>query len=323
MTRPLAKRLGTDSEGIAAAAACLQAGGIVSFPTETVYGLGVDARNGIAVASVYDAKGRPSFNPLIVHVPNVGMALQIAHFDPLSRKLADAFWPGPLSIVVPVNPDAGLSELVTAGLPTVALRVPEHVLAHQFLIACGGPVAAPSANPSGQISPTTADHVLHGLGNKIDAVLDGGPCPVGVESTIVRVDGAQVTVLRDGGITREELSACLGEPVIAAGESATPQSPGQLASHYAPSVAVRLNANTAQATEVFIGFGPKATAADLNLSRAGNLIEAAANLFADLRRADAMARDTGATTIAVSEIPMRGLGLAINDRLKRAAAPRG
>jgi L-threonylcarbamoyladenylate synthase len=322
MTGP-AKRLGTDVESITQAAAVLKAGGLVSFPTETVYGLGADACNGRAVASIYAAKGRPSFNPLIVHLANIEMALSFARFDATSRKLAEAFWPGPLSLVVPVNPDAGLSELVTAGLPTVALRVPQHALAHQLLIAFGGPVAAPSANPSGQISPTTADHVLEGLGDWIDAVLDGGPCSVGVESTIVQCDRDTVAILRDGGITREEIEAELGWPVIQAGDNQTPQSPGQLASHYAPSVAVRLNADTATEQEVYLGFGPDARNADLNLSRSGNLIEAAANLFANLHQADAMAQSRGANTIAVSPIPLSGLGLAINDRLSRAAAPRG
>lgn len=322
MTKTHAKRLEADRDSIALAADILQAGGLVSFPTETVYGLGADARNGQAVAAIYAAKGRPSFNPLIVHVANIQMALNIADFDPLTRQLAEAFWPGPLSVVVPVSPKAGLSELVTAGLPTVALRVPKHALAHQLLIAFGGPIAAPSANPSGQISPTSADHVLHGLGDRIDAVLDGGACPVGVESTIVRVDGEQVTVLRDGGITREELATCTGAPVRSADDSGKPQSPGQLASHYAPSVAVRLNAETATADEVFIGFGQTADPTTFNLSRSGNLVEAAANLFAYLRRADALAQKQGATQIAIAPVPMHGLGLAINDRLKRAAAPR-
>lgn len=322
MTGHVAQRLETDRDSIANAASLLADGGLVSFPTETVYGLGADARNGRAVASIYQAKGRPSFNPLIVHAANLQMALQLGVFDPLTRKLAEEFWPGPLSLVVPVAPAAGLSDLVTAGLPTVAIRVPQHALAHQLLIAFGGPVAAPSANPSGQISPTTADHVLNGLADKIDAVLDGGPCPVGVESTIVRVDGEQITVLRDGGITREQLASCTDATVVSAADSTAPQSPGQLASHYAPSVGVRLNASSADENEVFIGFGNAAPDTDFNLSRSGNLIEAAANLFAHLRAADELAISQGADRIAVAEIPMRGLGLAINDRLKRAAAPR-
>jgi L-threonylcarbamoyladenylate synthase len=317
------QRLSPDRSGIEKAAAILRSGGLVSFPTETVYGLGADARDGQAVAAIYAAKGRPSFNPLIVHLPDLATAQTLADFDDLSLKLARAFWPGPLTLVLPLKPDSGLSDLVTAGLPSVALRVPAHPVAHRLLAEFAGPVAAPSANPSGQISPTTADHVLDGLSGKIDAVIDGGPCPVGLESTIALSDGDQVAILRDGGVTREQIEACLGRPVTEAGHSDTPQSPGQLASHYAPSVQVRLNADARRAGELLLGFGPYVADADLNLSPAGDLIEAAANLFGYLRQMDERAQRQGIATIAVSPIPTTGLGAAINDRLKRAAAPRG
>ncbi len=317
------QRLSPDSNGIEKAAAILRSGGLVSFPTETVYGLGADARDGRAVAAIYAAKGRPSFNPLIVHLPDLATARTLAEFDDLSLKLARAFWPGPLTLVLPLKPDAGLSDLVTAGLPSVALRVPAHPVAHRLLAEFAGPVAAPSANPSGQISPTTADHVLDGLSGRIDAVIDGGPCPVGLESTIALSDGDQVAILRDGGVTREQIEACLGRSVTEADHSDTPQSPGQLASHYAPSVQVRLNADARRAGELLLGFGPDVADAYLNLSLAGDLIEAAANLFGYLRQMDERAQRQGIATIAVSPIPTTGLGAAINDRLKRAAAPRG
>ncbi len=317
------QRLSPDSNGIEKAAAILRSGGLVSFPTETVYGLGADARDGRAVAAIYAAKGRPSFNPLIVHLPDLATARTLAEFDDLSLKLARAFWPGPLTLVLPLKPDAGLSDLVTAGLPSVALRVPAHPVAHRLLAEFAGPVAAPSANPSGQISPTTADHVLDGLSGRIDAVIDGGPCPVGLESTIALSDGDQVAILRDGGVTREQIEACLGRSVTEADHSDTPQSPGQLASHYAPSVQVRLNADARRAGELLLGFGPDVADAYLNLSLAGDLIEAAANLFGYLRQMDERAQRQGIATIAVSPIPTTGLGAAINDRLTRAAAPRG
>lgn len=316
------QRLSPDPSGIEKAAAILRSGGLVSFPTETVYGLGADARDGQAVAAIYSAKGRPSFNPLIVHLPDLATARTLADFDDLSLKLARAFWPGPLTLVLPLKPDAGLSDLVTAGLPSVALRVPAHPVAHRLLAEFAGPVAAPSANPSGQISPTTAEHVLDGLSGKIDAVIDGGPCPVGLESTIALSDGDQVAILRDGGVTREQIEACLGQSVTEADHSDAPQSPGQLASHYAPSVQVRLNAEARRAGELLLGFGPDVADADLNLSPAGDLIEAAANLFGYLRNMDERAQRQGVVTIAVSPIPTTGLGAAINDRLKRAAAPR-
>lgn len=304
------QRLLVENDGIAQAAAILARGGLVAVPTETVYGLGADARNGDAVARVFAAKERPTFNPLIVHVPSLEAAQRYGRFDADARALADAFWPGPLTIVVPLAEGHGLSALVTAGLDTVALRVPANPVAQALLTTFDGPVAAPSANPSGRISPTTADHVLNGLSGRIDAVLDAGPCSVGVESTIV--GGAPLALLRHGGVAQERIEAITG-PLAAAGPAIT--APGQLASHYAPRASVRLNANHAQMGEVLLGFGPMQS--DLNLSLEGDLIEAAAHLFEYLHILDARGHP-----IAVAPIPNIGLGRAINDRLKRAAAPR-
>lgn len=304
-----------DAAGLEKAAAILRRGGLVSFPTETVYGLGADACNDAAVAGIYAAKGRPSFNPLIVHVPDVAAAGTYCVFNAAAQQLAQAFWPGALTLVLPVRADAGISKLVTAGLDTLAVRVPDHPVAAGLLRAFGGPVAAPSANPSGRVSPTAAAHVVAGLGGRIDAVVDGGDCAVGVESTIVSCIG-EPALLRAGGIPVEALEACLGAPLKTLHDPSTPIAPGQLASHYAPQGKVRLNASGARKGEVLLGFGP--VEADLNLSVAGDLTEAAARLFACLHELDAM----GAEQIAVSPIPDHGLGRAINDRLKRAAAPR-
>ncbi len=310
------ERLDADAAGIARAAAVIRSGGLVAFPTETVYGLGADARNGRAIASLFAAKGRPSFNPLIVHVPGLAEARAMAEFDDDALRLAEAFWPGPLTLVLPLRPGAGLSDLVTAGLPTVGLRVPAHPLAARLLAAAAVPVAAPSANPSGRISPTIAAHVLDGLDGRIDAVLDGGACPVGVESTIVAT-GDTPRLLRPGGLPAEAIEACLGRPLQGpgAGPVAGLVAPGQMASHYAPRAAVRLGATRARGDEVLLGFG--AVAGDLTLSRSGDLVEAAAGLFAALRALDRSGRP-----IAVAPIPDHGLGRAINDRLRRAAAPR-
>lgn len=315
MTDEHLQRLGPDPAGIAAAAAMLRAGRLVSFPTETVYGLGADACDDAAVARIYAAKGRPSFNPLIAHVASFEVAQKYCLFDDAARRLADAFWPGALTLVLPIKPKAGISKLVTAGLGSLAVRVPDHVVARDLMAVFDGPVAAPSANPSGRISPTTARHVIDGLNGRVDAVIDGGACGVGVESTIVSCTGAPA-LLRAGGIPVEALEACLGMPLLQPDDPDTPVSPGQMASHYAPQGTVRLNAAHAKDGEVMLGFGPVDT--DLNLSAAGDLQEAAANLFACLHRLDAM----GATAIAVSPIPDHGLGRAINDRLRRAAAPR-
>jgi L-threonylcarbamoyladenylate synthase len=310
--------LAPDDAGIAEAARLLAAGGLVAFPTETVYGLGGDARSDHAVARIYEAKGRPSFNPLIVHLPDLTAVEAIAELGPKARMLAGAFWPGPLTLVLPLRETAGISPLVTAGLPTVAVRVPAHPLAQRLLRAFGGPVAAPSANPSGRVSPTRADHVLDGLSGRIAAVLDGGPCSVGLESAIVAAD-PEPLLLRPGGIPVEMLSAALGEPLSAAVETVKPTAPGQLASHYAPEAAVRLGATEARPGEVLVGFGSiKGT---LTLSETGDLVEAAARLFQILREADRLAGPRG--HIAFAPVPELGLGRAINDRLRRAAAPRG
>ena len=298
---------------LAKVAKMLQSGQLVAFPTETVYGLGADARNGSAVAAIYAAKGRPSFNPLIVHVASMEQAEALAHFDHDARALAQAFWPGPLSLVLPLKDGHGLSSLVTAGLDTVAIRMPAQPLARDLLALADCPVAAPSANPSGQISPTTAAHVLAGLSGRIDAVLDGGPCKVGVESTIVAT--SPLRLLRPGGLPVEALNAALGSPLAEDTNPDTPSAPGQLVSHYAPNARVALN----QTEGAFmLGFGE--VDGQLNLSPSGDLHEAAANLFAMLRQMDELASDTD--IIRVAPIPMTGLGLAINDRLTRAAAPR-
>ncbi len=314
--------LSGDKIGIEKAARIIKAGGLVAFPTETVYGLGADAQNGIAIAKVYAAKGRPAFNPLIVHVANLQQAKRFAKIDATALKLAAAFWPGPLSLVVPLKPGHGLSDLVTAGLDTVAIRVPKHPAAQALLTAFGGPIAAPSANPSGRISPTRATHVKADMSGKIDAILESTPCFVGVESSIVKIQGTQVSLLRAGGVSLEQIRQVLGRDIALPKDPKTPQSPGQLLSHYAPNANVRLNATTLEEPEILLGFGPDIPEATLNLSAIGDITEAAANLFSYLREMDHIAANSGAKTIAISPIPMSGLGLAINDRLKRAAAPR-
>lgn len=307
---------------LAAAAALLQSGAIVAVPTETVYGLAADAENGKAVARIFEAKGRPQFNPLICHVDGLAMAQRYGRFNETALKLADAFWPGPLTIVVPLAEDCALHPLVTAGLGTVGLRQPKGVAA-QIITALGRPLAAPSANASGKISPTTAQAVAASLGSKVPLILDDGPCAIGLESTIVAVNGEKVTLLRPGGIAVEEIEALLGAPVLHAGADAGVQAPGMMASHYAPDAAMRLDAHDVGADEALLAFGPDRIAGQPlamdNLSPAGDLVEAAANLFAMLAALDA----TGAARIAVEPIPEHGLGAAINDRLRRAAAPRG
>ncbi|WP_135502359.1 L-threonylcarbamoyladenylate synthase [Roseovarius aestuariivivens] len=307
--------LAADPAGIKAAAAILAEGGLVAFPTETVYGLGADARNNLAVARIFEAKGRPRFNPLIVHVADVAAARLLVEWSDTADRLAQAFWPGPLTLVLPLKSNTGLSPLVTAELPTLAVRMPAHLVARDLLSEFGGPLAAPSANPSGRISPTAAAHVATGLSGRIEAILDGGTCDVGVESTILGL-WSQPILLRPGGLPTGVIEAALGAP-LAHRESNEPLSaPGQMASHYAPGAHVRLNVTEPRADELYLGFGPMTCT--LNLSQAGDLTEAAANLFAHLHRLDDMA--TGG--IAVAPIPETGLGLAINDRLCRAAAPR-
>jgi L-threonylcarbamoyladenylate synthase len=313
--------LAPTQDGIFGAAEILCNGGLVGFPTETVYGLGGDARNDHAVARIFEAKGRPHFNPLIVHVPDLATAQTYAMFNDQALALATRFWPGPLTMVLPLRPDTGLSPLVTAGLESVALRVPAHPLARALLLAFDGPLAAPSANPSGRISPTRADHVLAGLSGRIEGVLNAGPCDVGVESTIVGLVGEPV-LLRPGGVPVEALEAALGMAIASGGNSEKPNAPGQLASHYAPEAGVRLNVSSPQAGEVWVGFGPNCAGAALSLSPDGDLVVAAAALFHTLRLADALAAPHLAG-IAFAPIPETGLGRAINDRLRRAAAPRG
>ncbi len=308
------EHLAATEAGLDRAAALLREGALVAFPTETVYGLGGNACLGETVAGIYAAKGRPSFNPLIVHVPDAHTAQTFGTWSDTAEQLAAAFWPGALTLVLPVQPGCGLSELVTAGLPSVALRVPASALARDLLTRSSVPVAAPSANPSGQISPTTEDHVRKGLQGRIAAILDGGACTVGLESTIVGLTGAP-TLLRAGGVSREAIETVLGRP-LATPVTGDITAPGQLTSHYAPGKAVRLNADTWEDGELRLGFGK--VDCDLNLSAQADLTEAAATLFGHLHQLDAM---PGAR-IAVSPIPQHGLGAAINDRLTRAAAPR-
>ncbi len=310
--------LPSHGEGLHRAAQILLDGGLVAFPTETVYGLGADARDDRAVARIFAAKGRPSFNPLIVHLPDVESARGYAKFNRDAERLAEAFWPGPLTLVLPVRPRSGLSPLVTAGLDTVGVRLPAHPVARALLSAFRGPLAAPSANRSGRVSATRPEHVLEGLGGRIEAVVDGGPCDVGIESTIVGLVG-QPTLLRAGGIPVEALEACLGKPLATGGDASRPSAPGQLLSHYAPAASLRLEATEAGENEVWIGFGRVPGHEGLNLSATGDLTEAAARLFHLLRLADARAKGG---RIAVAPVPDRGIGRAINDRLRRAAAPR-
>lgn len=312
------ERLTDTAAGLARAAVLLRRGGIVAFPTETVYGLGADATDARAVARVYEAKGRPQFNPLIVHVASLAEAEAIGRLDDLALALARAFWPGPLSLVVDLRDGAGIASLVTAGGSRVALRVPGHPLARRLITETGRPLAAPSANPSGQLSPTRAEHVLAGLDGRIDAVLDGGPCVTGLESTILATGPGGLRLLRPGGIPVEEIARIVGRPPeLPPANPHQPEAPGQLESHYAPRATLRLDAEAPRPGEVYVGFA--SPGADLDLSGSGDLVEAAARLFDLLHAADAMARGG---IIAVAPIPQHGLGLAINDRLRRAAAPR-
>ena len=313
----------SDRAAIERAVAELAAGRLVAVPTETVYGLAADATDGEAVAGIFEAKGRPRFNPLIVHVADRAMAERIARFDPLSADLADRFWPGPLTLVLPLADNSGIHPLVTVGLDTVALRMPQGP-ARDVIAALGRPIAAPSANTSGRISPTSAKAVQDDLGSKLAYILDGGPTNVGVESTILKVEGDTVRLLRPGGLTAEEIEAAIGRPVVTGSAGPAIEAPGMLASHYAPDASVRLNAKRIEPGEALLAFGPdRAVGSDQavavrNLSEKGDLREAAANLYADLQALDRY----GARMIAVEPIPHEGLGVAINDRLSRAAAPR-
>jgi L-threonylcarbamoyladenylate synthase len=325
---PTTRVLAADAEAIETAARCLAAGGLVAFPTETVYGLGADATNGAAIARLYAAKGRPAFNPLIAHVADVDAARRIARLDAAAGKLALAFWPGALTLVLPKAPDCPVAALATAGLDTIAVRVPAHPVARALLFACGKPVVAPSANRSGHVSPTQASHVLTDLRGRVDLILDGGATPIGVESTIVACLG-EPTLMRPGGIARDAIMRVLGSSLADAAGGSSPQddgplAPGMLASHYAPRARLRLEATHVEPGEALLAFGaalPESAAraaAVLNLSPDGDLIEAAANLFSQLRALDA----ENVNSIAVMPVPDEGLGEAINDRLRRAAAPR-
>ncbi len=301
-------------------AALLRRGQLVAFPTETVYGLGADATNSDAVLAIYETKGRPRFNPLIVHCADLAMAATLVEFSPLARRLA-TLWPGPLTLVLPKKPDAGLSDLVTAGLDSVGIRIPDHALALELIRMVGRPLAAPSANPSGKLSPTTAQQVRDGFCGRVP-VLDGGPCRAGVESTILTLDGNEVIQLRAGALARHEIESLLDLRIASASPHTAIIAPGMLASHYAPRAHLRLAVAAPRAGEAFLAFGhaPGDPGKNWeNLSAAGDLHEAARNLFAMLHRLDA----TGVKTIAVAPIPTVGLGEAINDRLRRAAAPRG
>jgi L-threonylcarbamoyladenylate synthase len=314
--------LKADRDSIAAAARVLGQGGLVAFPTETVYGLGADATNGEAIARLYAAKGRPRFNPLIAHVSDADAGLRLARFSRDATLLAAAFWPGPLTLVLAKADGCPVSELATAGLDSIAVRVPAHPVARNLLKAFGKPVVAPSANRSGHVSPTTAAHVGTDLDGRIDLIVDGGATHVGIESTIVSCLDTP-TLLRPGGLPREDIERVLGHALLGLEHPMSdeaPLAPGMLASHYAPRTPLRLNARAARAGEALLAFGSNAPDAAhvRNLSPAGDLVEAAANLFSHLRALDA----SGASVIAVMPIPNEGLGEAINDRLARAAAPK-
>ena len=323
MTQQKPEVLPPKAPALARAGELLRAGELVAFPTETVYGLGGDATNDRAVAAIFAAKGRPHINPLIVHVPDTAAAETVAVFNERAEALAEQFWPGPLTLVLPRRPEAGLSLLVSAGLDTVAVRAPNHPVGQALLKAARRPIAAPSANRSGAVSPTTPMHVVESLGDRIAAVLAGGRCPVGLESTVLDLSTETPVLLRPGAVLREEIERLIGPILVSAGDPDAPKSPGQLESHYAPAAAVRLNAHGAEDDEALLSFGPdrfvRGGREKLNLSLEGDLNEAAANLFHHLRALD----KPGVRAIAVMPIPDEGLGVAINDRLRRAAAPRG
>lgn len=316
---PPANLVAAEPAQIARGGEVLRAGGLVAFPTETVYGLGAAAANDRAVAGIFEAKGRPRFNPLIVHVQSLRAARTLVDFNMTAMQLAEAFWPGPLTLVLPRKPDCPLSLLVSAGLETVALRVPAHPVAQSLLAAAGVPVAAPSANRSGHVSATMAQHVADDLADRVDLILDGGPTPQGLESTVIGFEDSRPVLLRAGALARDDIARVTGP--LTAPSNARISSPGQLASHYAPRKPLRLDVDAVEPGEALLSFGPAAPDGEMarNLSPSGDLTEAAANLFALLRVLDA----SGAQRIAVMPIPEHGLGEAINDRLRRAAAPAG
>jgi L-threonylcarbamoyladenylate synthase len=328
MTAPVVTRVSrADAAAVGDAVHRLNAGGLVAFPTETVYGLGADATNGQAIARLYEAKGRPAFNPLIAHVTDRAAAQALARFSADAERLAAAFWPGPLTLVLPKAPGCPVADLATAGLDSIAVRVPKHDIAQKLLAAFGRPIVAPSANRSGHVSPTTAAHVLADLRGRIDLIVDGGATEVGLESTIVGCLDVP-TLLRPGGLPRQEIERVLGQPLVDPPASSVDTdallAPGMMTSHYAPRTRLRLDADRVESDEALLAFGSKHiegaenAKTALNLSERGDLIEAAANLFSHLRALDA----AGATAIAAMPVPHRGLGEAINDRLRRAAAPR-
>lgn len=311
---PLVKKINKAS--ITHGAKILSQGDLVAFPTETVYGLGANAKDDRAVAKIFAAKNRPSFNPLIIHVSDQNEAKKYAVFNCLAKTLATAFWPGPLTLVVPRHQQCKISILASAGLDTVALRVPANTTARRLIKVANIPIAAPSANLSGRLSPTHAQHVINQLGTEISLILDGGPCSVGLESTVIDVSNEKPVLLRLGGLPNEAIEQVIGQKLLLhTGDSGKIKSPGLLLNHYAPLLALRINAKAPRPGEVFLGFGKNANNANLNLSPTGDLLEAAANLFAYLQRLDTMP----AKGIAVMPIPNKSIGLAINDRLMRAA----
>ncbi|GBQ93449.1 translation modulator Sua5/YciO/YrdC/YwlC [Acetobacter nitrogenifigens DSM 23921 = NBRC 105050] len=321
----MTERLPVTEAGLSRAAELLRSGGLVAFGTETVYGLGADATDSHAVARIFAAKGRPDFNPLISHFASAADAFAHVQATPIAETLARRFMPGPLTLVMTRRADGAICDLATSGLPTAAVRVPGHETALTLLRAVGRPVAAPSANLSGSVSPSDADHVLDGLEGRIDAVLDSGPCSVGVESTVLDISGPNPVLLRHGGVPLEAIEAEIGPVLLdAPDEPSAPRSPGQLSSHYAPSLPLRLNATDIEPDEALLAFGPASRSSNLcwNLSESGDLEEAAARLFAGLRHLDAEGRKRGLKRIAAAPVPSHGLGAAIGDRLARAAAPR-
>lgn len=313
-----------DWQEIRCAAEIIRNGGLVVIPTETVYGLAADATNDRAVARIFEAKGRPAFNPLIVHVADIEMARRYVETPPLAERLAAEFWPGPLTLVLPRREVCAISLLAGAGLDTLGVRAPDHQIAQAVIRAAGVPLAAPSANRSGAISPTRAEHVRESLGDTVDMILDGGPCPIGVESTIVKIDGDRAILLRPGGVAAERVERVTGRPLGRPGKSASVEAPGMIAGHYAPAAPLRLNAAAPAPDEAFLAFGSAQSdhPYTLNLSASSDLREAAANLFAHLRAADALCAKHGLKGIAAAPVSHEGLGEAINDRLQRAAAPR-
>lgn len=318
MTNPSPLILKSDDASIEKASALLRDGKLVAFPTETVYGLGADATSDDAIARIFEAKERPSFNPLIVHLPDIGTIGHYVDVTSLAQKLAQAFWPGAMTLVLNRRLACPVSKLASAGLNTLAVRVPKHDLAHQLLLKTALPIAAPSANRSETISPTKASHVATSLGDRVDAILDGGPCQVGLESTVIDATGEAPVILRLGGLTKDEIEDAAGMKALIAGDDhQAPKSPGMMRRHYAPSIPLRLNVTTPAEGEGWLGFGPDCPTATLNLSPSGNLREAAANLFAMMHEMDSKTFKS----MAIAPIPMEGLGLAINDRIKRAATP--